>query len=191
MAPSSTITLSQVNLAVEYDDNYIKRQAWEKPFIDLTERLIFIAEKEFMKPKERQHFLKSRRDWRRNPCLVRYRTDGKSADFFCQRGEGRRKFRKSNARGHPLGIEFQLAYDGHSSYYYYDTDWIRRTAVLIFQRSNKSSNPAGIVIKRIDCDNKESVVDVLKTGIPGRMPWRNSADDFPCGYEGVAKKIAF
>jgi hypothetical protein len=80
MAPSSTITLSQVNLAVEYQDNHIKRQAWGNTFIDLTERLVFIAE--FVEPAERQRFLKSHRDWRDNPCLVRYRTDGRDPDFF-------------------------------------------------------------------------------------------------------------
>jgi hypothetical protein len=188
MAPSSTITLSQVNLAVEYQDNHIKRQAWVNTFIDLTERLVFIAE--FVEPAERQRFLKSHRDWRDNPCLVRYRTDGRDPDFFCQRGADGRKVRKSKERGHPLGIEFQLA-DGHSNYYYYDTDWIRKTGALIFQRSSQSPDPAGIVIRRIDCDRHESEVDVQKTGISGRMPWQSPVDDFACGYENVAKKMAF
>ncbi len=77
-------SLVLLRLAVQYIDNFVKCQSWGEDFISVTDRLVF--DPALMQPSERLKFAELRRDWRNNPCLVRYRIDGR-ADFYCERGK--------------------------------------------------------------------------------------------------------
>jgi hypothetical protein len=181
--------LYMVRLAVGYDDGFVKCQAWPLDLINQTERLVFSPDQ--MEPKDRRKFLKANRDWRDNPCLVRYRRNGKT-DFICNRGEDGQKRKNSTARGRALGLEFRLIDEnGLSNYYHFDTDWINDTKELTFQRSTV---PYGglteLKITRIDAANISSTVDIPLESIHGRMAWHIAGEDAaPCGLPEFARTV--
>src|SRR5260370_11726086 len=77
-------SLVLLRLAVQYIDNFVKCQSWGEDFISVTDRLVF--DPALMQPSKRLKFAELRRDWGNNPCLGRYRIDGRAA-FYCLRGK--------------------------------------------------------------------------------------------------------
>ncbi len=183
--------LWRIRLAIGYHDDYVKCQTWNRDFIQQTESLVFSIE--LMGKAEQEEFI-PRRDWRDNPCLVRYRVGGRPPEPICERGENGPKLRKSQERGRPLGIEFQLrSDDGTIRAYHSDIDWIRNTATLIFQHELQANNhPVEPVITHITLDDVKSILDIEKTLIPGKMRFSSVSKDldghpdpFLCGFPGL------
>jgi hypothetical protein len=195
--------LFRIRLSVSYYDNYVKSQAWEDEFFRVTDRLVFSAAlaldegPNLLLKKGRKRLLKRHHDWRRNPCLVRYRTDAKSADFFCERGKDDEPHRKSKPpseseeRGHPLGIEFYLKDESLTSKVYHcNADWMDNTAALLFRNDSSPGNGLpGLVIRRITSDGADSIVDIPKAGTPGPLPIPSRTGANPCGYPGFTWKM--
>jgi hypothetical protein len=179
-------TLSALRLAVSYVDGYIKVQSWLYEFIRQTDRLVF--DPMLMQQKERNQFNKMDRDWRKNPCLVRYRTDSEDADYFCERGTDAKKRRGCKERGQPLAIEFQMD-GGHpsSSVYHCDQIWLKATAALVFHHA-ANYNPASLAITRVAADGSESGLNIPLMAITGPMTERGKVGESPCGYnQGVTR----
>jgi hypothetical protein len=182
-------SLILMRLAVKYAaDEFVKCQEWDAEFIRQTAQLVFSAD--LMKPEDRKKFLRPDRDWRRNPCLVRYRNDGHPREFICQRGERGPKVRRSEERGEPLGIEFWIA-DTNSSHriYHFNTQWLRDTAALTFRRQQATyNNIPDYDIKRIAKDRTEHTLNIQQIGTPNKMPWESVPDFFPCGYPRLMRR---
>jgi hypothetical protein len=183
---ANTQALSALRLAVIYVDGYIKVQSWLYDFIRQTDRLVF--DPTLMKQKERDRFTKMARDWRKNPCLVRYRMDGEDADYFCERGTDAKKRRGSRKRGEPLAIEFQMDGGRPSSVYHCDQPWLKATAALVFHHG-PNYNPANLTITRAAVDGSESELNIPLMAIHGPMTERGRVGESPCGYsQGVTRE---
>ena len=173
--------LMLVRLAIIYDrdSGYIKWQSWTySDFLRKTSRLVFDSSK--MGSAEQEMFNRERRDWRENPCLVRYRTDGGDPDFFCKRGADGKKDRKYKGRGRPLSIEFQMD-SGNPSCYHCDEAWLKETAILEFQH-DQNYDPANLVITRTSSDGAVSQFEIITMATAGPMRTPGKVDDFACGF---------
>ena len=174
--------LSDVILSIRYPDNSVKRQAWPTEFIAETDRLVFVTD--LMEEPERRRFLRPRRNWTRNPCMVRYRNDGASPEFICKRGKTTGRVPKAlKSRGSAIGIQFVFADKGVDHYFYFLEDWIRDTGALKFYRDPQHPHNGGYMITRIAPDRSESDLDVPGTGFVGNAPWTAGTSRYPCGYE--------
>ena len=177
--------LVRLRFAAVYNDGFIKCQAWDTEFIQETCSLVF--SRALMKTAERKEFL-PKRDWRDNPCLVRYRVRGLRPQLICQRGEEGQKSRGSRQRGRALGIEFLVEdNDGKAQAYHCDENWIGNTAALKFQHDlQEQGQLVEPVITHITLQDVVSILDIPKTGIRGELPYSTiSADEpdlSPCGF---------
>ena len=188
-------SLWRIRLAVGYHDDYVKCQTWTTSFVQQTESLVFSTD--FMGASEQEKFL-PQKDWRNNPCLVRYRIGGRPPETICERGETGPKRRKSQERGHPLGIEFQLKDVDEKLYAYHsDTDWIRDTAAFIFQHSFQAgSHPVGPVITHVTLGGVKSILDIENALHSGRMQFSSVSKDadgrpdpYPCGIPDLTPRV--
>jgi hypothetical protein len=187
-------SLWAIRLAVKYYDNYVKCQTWGRNFIEQTESLVFSTD--LMDEPEKKWFL-PQRDWRDNPCLVRYRVGDQHPEPICQRGkEFGPKVRKSKERGHPLAIEFQLKDNGGTVLTYCcDADWIFSTAELVFQHDLQVGNyPTEPVIRRTTLDGDKSILDIQKVLMLRELGLSSISTDsdgrpdpIPCGFRSVNK----
>ena len=174
-------SLIWLRLAVVYDgdDGYKKWQSWPyNDWIRITSKLVF--DPSMMEPEQREIFNKENSDWRENPCLVRYRTDGQAPDFFCKRGANGKKDRKYAGRGRPLSIEFQMD-GGNPSHYHCDEAWLKGTAALEFHH-DPNYDPAKLTIVRISPDGASRQFNISATATPGQMKTPGKVDDYACGF---------
>jgi hypothetical protein len=180
--------LTNLFVAVEYCDRYIKCQAWPSDFIAQTDRLVFIPE--LMDEPERKAFSRMHRNWRLNPCMARYPLNGGRPELICERGDDKRwrwngNDKPTQVRGRPVGMEFRFNATGAIRSYHFDENWMHDTGALQF-RQNPAHN-GGFTITRIKRDGDQSDLEVASSGIGGTMPARVAPDSYPCWYGGHAR----
>src|SRR5438067_13918812 len=129
--PAGNVLLG-LRLTIRYCDQSEKPQSWRAAFIRETSSLVFSESQ--MAPQELERFRQTRRDWRRNPCLIRYRSVGQAPELICQRGQFRGKRRRewSRLRGVPVALEFQFAYAGDRvDRFRFGSDWLAATGAIV------------------------------------------------------------
>jgi hypothetical protein len=154
----------RIRLAVRYIDGFTKCQSWDDDFIQQTQKLIFDPTE--LNAEERDKF-GPHRDWRDNPCVVRYRADTDAIEFICQRGKtGAKKRRGLTDRGEPIGIEFRiLSADGTFGEWTFDKDWLDNTTFIRFVPSRTE-----MTIFRRSRDGAEGPL-LTEDGEPGELPF--------------------
>jgi hypothetical protein len=174
--------LSYVILPIRYPDDSVKRQSWPIDFIAKTDRLVFVAD--LMEQSERRRFLRPHRNWKRNPCMVRYRNDGQGPEFICKRGKTTSRVSSApRSRGWAVGIQFIFADAGTKDRFYFTEDWIRGTGALKFHSDPRYPHNGGYMITRVASDRSESDLDIPGAGIFGNVPWTAETSRYTCGYK--------
>ena len=175
---SSLVTMT---LVIRYSDQSTKIQKWDPDFLADTDRLVF--DPNHMEEPERSRFLKTHRDWRRNPCLARYRANGHAAEFICERGihDGARNRKWANRRGKPVALELELLLpSGAVAIFGFDEAWLGGTSVLEI-RPLVNAAPAGCEVWRVKDGSATRCID--GSSVPSRTAQsREDYGAYPCGY---------
>ena len=188
-SPRVAVRLDQIRLAVFYPaDEFVKCQAWDAKFIRETDRIVFDVR--LMAPAEAKR-LRSRHDWRKVPCLARYRVNGLAPQVICERGPDGSRRRTFRTGGRPIGIEFKLVGDGGAeSYYHFTEPWLNDTGCLAFERPlvpDPGAPTTPIVTRRTfaaGATGVSEIIDPVTMGSAGRLAIDQAWGEVACGFSG-------
>lgn len=129
--PHGLVTVIQ--LEITYPNKDTKLQYWNNNWVSGTRKLVFWTDQV---GESDARLMKTKTNWRRNACMVRYSSGNDAPIAICQRGGkrgfGNREHRRERGRPTKLLLKIAESIEHKAVELEYDEKWLEATAALLF-----------------------------------------------------------